>query len=410
MKSRWLKTGLIVTLLITTLLFVGWNEAQAAPGRRIVVFNPAVTEVAREKIIKGAGGVIVKNLPLITGKAVILPENAEAALSRIPGVVRVDPDVIVEAYKGKPPKEPEPPPEETLPWGVDRIDAELAWGISTGLEVKVAIVDTGIDLDHPDLQANIAGDVNIINSKKTGDDDNGHGTHVAGTVAAVDNDIGVIGASPTANLYAVKVLNKRGIGFLSDVIAGLQWCIDNGMQVVNMSFGTSSDVQSFHDAVIAVNDAGIIQVAAAGNASGGPVGYPAAYSEVIAVSATDSQDTIASFSSVGPEVELAAPGVNIPSTWKGGEYNTISGTSMAAPHVTGSVALVIATGQTDVRGILQGTADDWGAAGKDNLYGHGLVDAEEATTGTQTQAAPRRPGASPQNKVATTWGYLKSRR
>jgi len=405
MKNRWAKATLTAILFITIFLAIGWNAAEAAFGRKIVVFNPAVVnEPAQEALVKAVGGVILKDLPLINGKAVLLPPQAEAALGRIPGVVRIDPDVIVEAF-GKPPK---PPPAETLPWGVDRIDAELAWATSTGTGVKVAIVDTGIDLDHPDLQANIKGNVNTINPRKTGDDDNGHGTHVAGTVAAIDNDIGVIGTSPTAYLYAVKVLSRTGSGFLSDVIEGLQWCIDNGMQVVNMSLGTSSNVQSFHNAVIAVNNAGIVQVAAAGNASGGPVIYPAAYEEVIAVSATDSTDTIASFSSIGPEVELAAPGVNIPSTWKGGGYNTISGTSMAAPHVTGTVALAIAAGLTDVRATLQATADDLGATGKDIYYGYGLVDAEEAASGTQT-AAPRLPDVSTQNKLATTWGYLKSK-
>lgn len=392
----------VLVLIISIALVV-----QAAPAvRKIVVFDPAVVnEPAQEALVKAVGGTILKDLPLITGKAVFLPPQAEAALGRMPGVVRIDPDVIVEAY-GKP--VPPPPPAETLPWGVDRIDAALAWSTSTGSGVKVAIVDTGIDLDHPDLQANIAGNVNIINSTKTGDDDNGHGTHVAGTVAAVDNDIGVIGVAPAANLYAVKVLDRKGNGFLSDVIAGLNWCKVHGMQVVNMSLGTSSDIQSFHDAVIAVNAVGIIQVAAAGNASGSSVNYPAAYEEVIAVSAIDSTNTIAYFSSVGPQVELAAPGVGIPSTWKGGGYNTISGTSMAAPHVTGTVALVIAAGVTDVRIRLQQTADDLGTTGRDIFYGYGLVDAEEAATGSQTHLAPRHPGV-PVSKLSTTWGELKSK-
>jgi subtilisin family serine protease len=369
---------------------------QAEPTRMIVVFSPAVNEPTREAIIKAVGGVIIKNLPLIDGKAVLLLPQAEAVLGRIPGVVRVDPDVIIEALG------------ETLPWGVNRIDADLAWGVSTGSGVKVAIVDTGIQLTHPDLQANIKGNVNTINPKKTGDDDNGHGTHVAGTVAAIDNDIGVIGASPTAYLYAVKVLSRTGSGFLSDVIEGLQWCIDNGMQVANMSLGTSSYSQSFEEAVKKVNEAGIVQVAAAGNS--GPadntVAYPAKFAEVIAVSATDKADTIASWSSRGPEVELAAPGVDIYSTYKGSTYKTLSGTSMAAPHVTGTVALAIAAGVADVRGTLQATADDLGATGKDDLYGYGLVDAEEATTGTQTQPAPRLRVCST-DKLATTWAKIK---
>ena len=137
--------------------------------------------------------------------------------------------LTVEALKGKPSKPGKPSetqPQETLPWGVDRIDADLVWNMDTSEGIKVAVLDTGIDLDHPDLQANIAGGVNIINPKRPPDDDNGHGTHVAGIIAAVDNEIGVIGVALKTSLYAVKVLNRRRQGFLSDVIAGIQWCIE----------------------------------------------------------------------------------------------------------------------------------------------------------------------------------------
>ncbi|MFA4880329.1 MAG: S8 family peptidase [Candidatus Doudnabacteria bacterium] len=390
--------------LILIFIFLCIATGAHAAERWIVVFDPAVVnEPARETLIKAHGGIIIKNLPLITGKAVLLPPQAEAALGKTNGVIRVDPDVVVEAY-AKP--TPPPPPPETLPWGVDQIDAELAWGTSTGSGVKVAVVDTGIDLSHPDLK--VWGGINTINPRKGYNDDNGHGTHVAGTIAAINNEIGVIGVAPTASLYAVKVLNSQGSGFLSDIIEGLDWCINNEIQVVNMSLGTSSNVQSFQDAVKKVYDAGIIQVAAAGNSYGGAVGYPAAYSEVIAVSATDITKTIASFSSIGPEVELAAPGVSIPSTWKGGAYKTASGTSMAAPHVTGTVALAIANSVADVRATLQATADDLGNPGKDNLYGYGLVDAEEVVTGAQTHLAPSRiSGLTPVGKIATIWGQLK---
>lgn len=404
-------------LAVLILFLTATIAAQAAPPvRRIVIFDvEIVNEPAQDALLEALGVTVLNNLPIVNGKAVLLPPQAEAALGRIAGVVRIDPDVIVSTLapppgKGKPSKDPEPEPDEILPWGVDRIDADLIWETVTGIGVKVGVVDTGIDLDHPDLQANIAGDVNIINPNKTGDDDNGHGTHVAGTVAAIDNDIGVIGVGPGTSLYAVKVLDRRGSGFLSDVIAGLQWCIVNNMQVVNMSLGTSRDIQSFHDAVIVVNAAGIIQVAAAGNASGGPVGYPAAYAEVIAVSATDSGDVIASFSSVGPEVELAAPGVEIPSTWKKGGYNTISGTSMACPHVTGAAALALAAGiaAIDVRTALQTSADDLGVSDRDNEYGYGLVDAEEVVTGVPTMAPPQISHITPANKSATAWGRIKN--
>ena len=212
------------------------------------------------------------------------------------------------------------------------------------------------------------------------DDDNGHGTHVAGTIAAVDNTVGVVGVAPQASLLAAKVLNRQGSGYLSDVIAGIDYCVQNGAKVVSMSLGSSSDVQALHNAVDAAYADGVLLVAAAGNDYGGAVSYPAAYDSVVAVSATDSNNNLASFSNVGPEVELAAPGVSILSTYKDGGYATLSGTSMATPHVSGVAALAIQANplmsNVEVRALLQNTADDLGAVGKDNLFGYGLVDAE----------------------------------
>ena len=328
--------------------------------------------------------------------AVYLPSYAERALTQRAEVLRIDTDA--EVYTQAKPPAPTPPPE-VLPWGVDRIDADLVWdkngdlvvdtGANAGNGVKVAILDTGIDLDHPDLQSNIKGGINTINPLKSADDDNGHGSHVAGIIAGVDNTVGVLGVAPQACLYAVKVLNRQGSGFVSDIIEGIQWSVGNGMQVINMSLGTPYDVQSFHDALIIAYNSGIVLVAAVGNS--GPtdntVLYPAKYTEVIAVSATDSSDAIANWSSRGAEVELAAPGVSISSTYKGGGYTTLSGTSMASPHVAGTAALVIAsgiTGSNEVRAKLQSTADAMGAVGRDSLYGYGLVDAQEAATGVQT--------------------------
>jgi subtilisin family serine protease len=305
-------------------------------------------------------------------------------------VLRIDPDVEVYALENVRIKGAKPQPSQTLTWNIDRVDAEISWGISTGDPVKVGVIDTGIDLKHPDLQANIKGGYNAINPLKSPNDDNGHGTHVAGIIAALNNTIGVIGVGPNIDLYAIKVLNANGSGYLSDVIEGLDWAVANGMQVVNMSLGTSQDVQSFHDAIVSAYNAGVTIVAAAGN-SGGTVSYPAAYPEVIAVSATDQNNQIASFSSRGPEVDLAAPGVNIYSTYKGQSYATLSGTSMAAPHVTGAAALIIDTKKCDLNldGIctpsevqqrLEQTAIDLGTPGKDNLYGSGLVNVYNALT------------------------------
>ena len=372
--------GLAVSAIIA-------QPEQAAP-RKIVVFQEwFVNEPAQAALVRNVGGVIIKHLDLINAKAVYLPPQAQAPLEARPEILRIDDDLVIEAIDkpaGKPGKPQPPPPAQALPWGVNRIDSELAWDSSTGAGVNVAILDTGIDLDHPDLQANIQGNVNLINPRKSGDDDNGHGTHVAGIVGAINNTIGVVGVAPGIYLYAVKVLDRTGSGWLSDLIEGLDWCVKNGMEVVNMSLGSSGDNQSFHDAITAAYNAGTTQVAAAGN-DGGPILYPAAYSETIAVSATDSSDGIPSWSNSGPEIDLAAPGVSINSTYKGGTYTVLSGTSMAAPHVAGTAALVIAygvTGPDSVKGALTSTADNLGYLA--DQQGAGLVDAEQAVTGTQT--------------------------
>lgn len=366
-------------------------------ARKIIVFKPGVLdETAREKILEKVGGVRLKNLSLISGKAVLLSPQAVEVLRKEAGVLRIDDDVVVEALARptrlvRPTATPTSKPAQVLPWGIDRIDADLVWQTSSGSAIKVAVIDTGIDVKHPDLKDNLKGGVSTVWYTGSYNDDNGHGTHVAGIAAALNNTIGVVGVGPQIDLYGIKVLDRNGSGYLSDVIEGLDWAIQNKMQVVNMSLGTTSDVQSFRDAVQRVNTAGIVQVAAAGN-SGGAVIFPAAYSQVIAVSATDKTDTIASWSSRGLEVDLAAPGVSIYSTYKGQTYKTLSGTSMASPHVAGVAALVLtqtAKCDSDLNGVcspievqqrLEATARDLGDTGRDNLYGAGLVDAWQAVT------------------------------
>jgi len=400
-----------VSLLLISALCLG--SSQANPQIRSIVFTEGatVTEVARQGVAEH-GGTVLKELATGKGLVVLIPEQAQEHIVKIPGVMAVEPDLVLSAVKGPPqgkgPKPKEPQPSEELPWGVDRIDADLAWISYTGSNVDIAIIDTGIDKDHQDLEANLAGGINFIGKGPSWnrrvdltkwDDDNGHGTHVAGTAAAIGNDIGVVGVAPGANLWAVKVLDKTGSGYLSDIIDGIYWAADNGMEVINLSLGIDketldqypNDRQALQDAVdYAYLTKGVIVVAAAGNENAGEdtVIYPARFDSAIAVAATDNNNNRASFSSTGPAVEIAAPGVDTYSTWNDGYYNTISGTSMASPHVAGTVALVISSGVTDasqVRNVLQLTADDLGDSGKDSLYGYGLVDAEEAATDIQTQ-------------------------
>ncbi len=365
------------------------------PGRKIVVFTNDLSDEAKDTIIKEVGATKIKHLQRARASVMVLDRNGLSKLRRNPNVLRIDDDVIITALEtgertARGGTGTLAQPIEVLPWGVERVNANDVWGTTTADPVKVAILDTGIDLSHPDLKANIKGQYNAISLRQSVTDGNGHGTHVAGIIAAIDNTVGVIGVAPKADLYAVKVLNNNGSGYLSDIIEGLDWAIAKGIKVVNMSLGTVSDIQSFHDAIVRAYNAGIVLVAAAGNAYGGAVNYPAAYSEVIAVSATDSNNNLASFSSVGPQVDVAAPGASIFSTYKNSSYATMSGTSMASPHTAGVAALLLsvptkcdtdASGScspAEVQARLEATAHDLDASGKDFQYGSGLVDAYAA--------------------------------
>jgi subtilisin family serine protease len=279
------------------------------------------------------------------------------------------------------------PGTQPLPWGIGRIKADDAWPTATGNGVKVAVIDTGIDQDHPDLDANIASCVNFTSctwrewwyTRCTCEDGSGHGTHVAGIIAGENNDFGVVGVAPDARIYALKALDSSGSGYLSDVIEALDWAISNHVNLVNMSLATSSDVASFQDAVQRVNGAGIIQVAAGGNSGPGEntVTYPAKYPQVIAVSAIDENNNVPSWSSRGPEIDLTAPGVSIYSTYKGGGYGTMSGTSMASPHVAGTVALRLedhpGESPSTIEAILKANTDSLPFG--PTLVGTGLVNA-----------------------------------
>lgn len=311
-----------------------------------------------------------------------VPASAIAALRAEADVAYVEEDGYAQAVGGAGKGKPGggvTQPSQTTPWGIARVGAPVAG--NTGSGVKVAIIDTGIDLDHPDLAANVNAGVTYV-ARTTTEDDEGHGSHVAGTVAALDNAIGVVGVAPNASLYPVKVLDRRGSGTWSAVASGIGWAAANGMNIANMSLGGGANT-TLENACANAEAAGVLLVAAAGNEGDGntattELGYPAAYSTVVAVGATDSSDHLANFSSTGNFVELSGPGVGVNSTTKGDTYATYSGTSMATPHACGVAALLWnALGETAsasaVRAELATRAVDLGPAGQDTGFGVGLV-------------------------------------
>ncbi len=256
-----------------------------------------------------------------------------------PGIFQIDEDIEVKIHipvKGK-----IMPRAQVIPWGIKRIGANDSWSISQGKGIKVAVVDTGIAYDHPDLAKNIKGGTNVINPLLSPYDYNGHGTHIAGTIGAVNNQYGVVGVAPKVSIYAVKAFNKDGTAKLSNIIKAIDWCIDNDMDIINMSFGFDESSSTFREAIVRAYQSEVLMIAASGNkGTQGKIEYPAEFQETIGVSSINENNKISSYSNIGPQVDLAAPGEKIISTWLNNSFRELSGTSMAVAHVSGAAALL----------------------------------------------------------------------
>ncbi|HAZ13122.1 MAG: hypothetical protein A2X86_10030 [Bdellovibrionales bacterium GWA2_49_15] len=350
-----------IALLLLTLASV----AHASSDRYVIEGDLDLASSSVKKV----GGQVSHKLKYHKALIAHLSNSQVRSLKQIASSLEIEKDGMVEV-QGKPTGGTTTPPPETVPWGITHINSQGAWNTSRGLGSIVCVVDTGVQRNHPDLQANVMGGENFIVSRgaidpNKWDDDNGHGTHVAGTIAALDNEIGVVGVAPEASIFAAKVLDRRGSGYNSDIAEGIRSCISHGAHVINMSLGGPSDSTVLKAAVQEAYAAGLVIVVAAGNESG-PVSYPAKYSESIAVSAIDSSNRLASFSNFGPEVDFAAPGVSVLSTTKGSTYVTYNGTSMASPHVAGVAALMLSSGLNTLKSRDIGLAPE--------AQGQGLID------------------------------------
>jgi subtilisin len=402
--------ALAVAFLV--LLASGGAVGSAAPSKErvIVVLRDDVADPAAVAQDLGrAHGFAVGHVyrAALKGFSAEVPVQAIHGLANNPHVAFIDQDLTVQAFG------------QTVPTGVRRIGdltnpTAAIDGTDTRVNVDVAVIDTGVDLTHPDLNVATGADAGTdCTGVGSYNDDNGHGSHVSGTIGALDNGSGVVGVAPGVRIHPVKVLNSSGSGSWSNVICGIDWVTQHAgtIKVANMSLGGASSESasncygsSLHLAICNSVAAGVTYIVAAGNSAANASGYvPATYDQVITVSAlADSDgkpgglgpatsygcdDCFASFSNYGAAVDLAAPGVSIYSTYKGGDYATMSGTSMATPHVTGAAALYLAThpGATpaQVQSALETAVEATHMAGDPDGIDEGILN-----VGTGSTSAP----------------------
>ncbi|MBI4064210.1 MAG: S8 family peptidase [Elusimicrobia bacterium] len=363
MKTTTKSPILIFSLALLTLAPEG--RAQDISRQKIIVFkNKNLTAEQKQSLLEQAGGEALFAVDSINAVVGYFPYGMDKSLAKSSLVGSVEDDAYVKLMPTFTGSDPRGEPGEDMPWGVASVWAPDVWGLAEGNGVKVCVVDSGIDREHFDLKANIAGGKNFWDDPSNPGDDYqdelGHGTHVTGIIAASRNNLGLVGVAPQSFIYVSKVFGPQGFTSISRIIAGVDYCISVGAQVVNMSLGTYDDFEAFHAVIRKAYDQGVVLVAAAGNSSIFGVAFPAAYPEVISVAALDENNQPAWFSSRGERVDLIAPGVDVPSTYPPGSYRGLSGTSMASPHVAGIAALFLSyrpgTDSRDVKHILKSTA------------------------------------------------------
>ncbi len=417
--KRMITVSLLVALLITLMSGkpAGMTQVETRrfrPGGVLVKFKEGTSATAVQAALSRQGLSIKREIPHLGIKSLAVPSGQELAIAedmrRNPSVEYAELDYL--ASVAIIPSDP----RWNNQWAPTKIGAPAAWEITMGSEeIIIAVIDTGVKLDHPDLAAKIwanPGEIpaNGLDDDQNGkvddvhgwhfyhhcsnsdclpaedndlQDDNGHGTHVAGIAAAeTDNEIGIAGISWGAQLMPVKVLDEYGDGWYSDVIAGIVYATDNGADIINLSLGGEERSEALQEAVNYSHAEGVLLIAATGN-TGGSVFYPAAGDYMLGVGATDVNDVRPGFSNYGPGIDVVAPGVSIYSTWPRLDgYWHKSGTSMAAPHVAGLAALIWSVrpdlSNDRVAWVISETARDLGAPGWDEFYGWGRIDAHQA--------------------------------
>lgn len=397
MKKAWVVSATLVALLLAVL------APSANTQKKVRVVVGFEDESALAGILNLPGAEKVKVIPEIKTAVLYLPEEILDNFGKRKGLRYVELDNIAHAMEFSSPD---------ILWNVKMVNADKVWNVyfpqvgwsALGRGIIVAVLDTGVDYNHPELKSKLAWCAYTLGTRtytgtnlKNCADGNGHGTHVSGIIASAINGIGNAGVAPNVTIYTVKVLSNSGSGTYSDIVEGIILAVkgpdgiagtSDDAKILSMSLGGSSDSSVLRDAVSWAYSNGAIIVAAAGNSGDGNpstnnVAYPAKYSQVIAVATVDSNGNVPSWSSDGSEVDVAAPGVNIYSTYKNSGYATASGTSMATPHVSAIIALIqalrLAQGKAPLTfsqayEALTRTAKDVSNPGFDVFSGYGLID------------------------------------
>lgn len=308
-----------------------------------------------------------------------IPSTEREWITKSPAVKRIDPDPEVRTESTS----------QMESWGYKSVKADVSKSVGlTGKGVKVGVIDTGIKVDHPDLK--VTGGISFVGDQSSYNDDEGHGTHVAGIIGAQDNSFGTVGVAPSVKLYAIKSLDSSGLGNQSDIVAGIDWAIKQDLDIINLSVTANQGSYLLQQVIDRAYSKGIMIVAASGNAltplsSTTDVLFPARYPSVIAVGSVDAKKVKSSFSYFGPSLELVAPGEDVFSTYSGyvdgvwQDYAIMDGTSMAAPYVAGIAALYKQAypekSHKEIRILMQNSAIDLGKKGRDSDYGYGMVQA-----------------------------------
>ncbi|WP_340701251.1 S8 family peptidase [Brevibacillus borstelensis] len=370
----------------------------------VVRFHPRPDQKMIDKLLASLDGKVKRDY----GQAMIIKSRSLSTkdlmkkLAEHPDSVYAEPNYLL-----LPNRVPNDTYYREYQWNLPMIGMEDSWNITRGSnKVVVAIVDTGIDMTHPEFQDKLVEGYNVLEDNNTPEDDNGHGTHVAGVIAARTNNAdGIAGMSWNSKLMPIKAIGADGSGSAFDIAQGIYWATDHGADVINLSVGNYTPSAALQEACRYAFERNVILVAASGNDASEQPSYPASYKEVLSVAAVDHNRERADFSNFGAQVDVAAPGVDIPSTYIYSDYAVLSGTSMACPHVTALASLLrsVRPGMknTEVMEVIRSSADDLGPPGKDKLYGYGLINVNTAIRSLKPAAQEMR-----EEKPETIGGLL----